>query len=170
MAVDCGRELVRSFADAKLVWKSEENHVPGAWGCQFGKDQSNYGGVVAADGKIYAYYTSEVKVPAEGAATNAAPGQTNAPPHVAWTKREDGVSILSEVTPLADPASMWTPSSPYRGPLRTAKVLDRVLCLDATTGRTLWRASWRGSRHDSRGVVTVHHGQVRPRLKAGRGT
>jgi len=143
-AVDCGRELVQSFADAKLAWKSEENYVPGAWGCAFGKEQSNYGGVTVADGRVYAYYTCQVKVPAEGAATNAAPEQTDAPPHVAWTKREDGVSILSEVTPLAGPAAMWTPSSPYRGPLRTAKVLDRVLCLDATTGRTLWRASWPG--------------------------
>ena len=146
-AVDCGRELVRSFADAKLVWKSEENYVPGAWGSNsFGAErgQANYGGVVAADGKIYAYYTSMVRVPAEAAATNTATEQTNAPPHVAWTKREDGVSVLSEVTPLADPASMWTPSSPYRGPLRMAKVLDRVLCLDAATGRTLWRASWPG--------------------------
>lgn len=143
-AVDCGRELVRSFADAKLVWKSEENYVPGAWGCQFGKEQSNYGGVTVADGRVYAYYTCQVKVPADPAVTNAAPEQTDAQPHVAWTKREDGVSILSEVTPLAAPASMWTPSSPYRGPLRKAKVLDRVLCLDAATGRTLWRASWPG--------------------------
>lgn len=153
-AVDCGRELVRSFADAKLVWKSEENFVPGAWGARtWGVGliaDSNYGGVAVADGRVYAYYTSHVLVPNE-TATNPPPVTASSPraepaanPHVAWTKREDGVSILSEVTPLADPASMWTPSSPYRGPLRTAKVLDRVLCLDATTGRTLWRASWPG--------------------------
>jgi outer membrane protein assembly factor BamB len=139
-AVDCGRELVQSFSDAKLVWKSEENMVPGAWGCF--KEDSNYGGVAVADGRIYAYYTCPVKVPADAAATNAAPESTNAPPHLAWTKREDGVSILSEATPLVDPASMWTPSDPYRGPLRRIKTLDRILCLDAATGRTLWRASW----------------------------
>jgi len=142
-AIDCGQALVRSFADARLVWKSEENYVPGAWGANFrgiGRELGNYGGVVVADDRVYAYYSCPVKVPADAAETNAVPARTQ--PHVAWTRSRDGNLVLNEVSSVAGAASMWTPSDLYDGPLRMVKGIDRVLRVDAATGRTLWRASW----------------------------
>lgn len=84
-AVDCGRELVQSFAKARLVWTSEDE-VGSAWGGIKGHF-AGYGGVTVAKGRVYVNY---------------------------HTPKNDSKFLVEE----------------------------RVLCTDAMTGRTLWRASW----------------------------
>ena len=114
-AVDCGRALIDDLAQARLIWFSQEK-TPSAYGIDLktphGFIQGGYASPVVADGKVYLYYW----VPA---------GPVCDEEYVQKGLADPRASLLGEAVIRQKYAILAD---------------DVVLCIDAATGKTLWKS------------------------------
>ncbi len=125
-AAPCGLELVEDFnKDARLVWRSEELMPPGNGNAlnydRFALNDRTMGGgasLVVADGRVFAHYYQP-----------------------AGDRYMDSLKNLEAEANKAKVAEL----SPYMKEKYLVRADDVIVCLDAATGKTLWKTVCHGS-------------------------
>ena len=127
-ASETGIDYVDSLKDAKLLWTSEALVFATYVGTCTGKSGNLVSGVsspIAADGKVFLYYYKAADEPVL-LNTYAKPGQ--APAHERMAKAYDGDTFYKPLMTREEYVHFRCNLYAY----------DRIICMDADTGKTLW--------------------------------
>ncbi|RLS55167.1 MAG: hypothetical protein DWH95_11915 [Planctomycetota bacterium] len=160
-ATDCGLTLIDDLKDARLVWKSQEPTPPGA------AQSPRYGG--------HGWHNSltdfkPIKIPLMGGGEATSGGGIPLPGGGASSLLvADGRIFASYFVPSGEVVDAVEQQKRDKGPgtwspdYWRVSADDVVLCIDAKTGKTLWKQVFQGrglNWTDHKSIITNHTGAV----------